>query len=61
MKLPRNNLDSCLRAIEQEDLRNVKKDSDIYLSSGKILLKSPDGNWHYLTVADDGTIGSSPL
>lgn len=58
MRLPRgpNTLDRALSAIEQEDMRNVKKGQDIRLGSERIILLSPNGTAYALVVDNAGTL-----
>lgn len=49
------------RQIESADEKNVKAGRDILMRSGRIILVSPDGSQFALTVANDGTLGSTAL
>lgn len=61
MKLSRTDVNSAYRAIEQEDARNLKKGTDIYLSGGRLIGNSPDGTKFYLTFNNDGTVEGTIL
>tara|TARA_X000001382_G_scaffold87773_1_gene62706 strand:+ start:595 stop:801 length:207 start_codon:yes stop_codon:yes gene_type:complete len=42
--------------IENADRSNLKKDSDIEVGVGRVILRSPNGTRYYLSVSNSGTI-----
>ena len=47
--------------IERADSQNHKRNRDIEVGVARIILTSPDGTRYALTVANDGTVGSSAV
>lgn len=57
-----DHLSEVYRVLVKEDERNFKKGSDLRLVQGeRIILVSPDSTRYILTVADDGTLGTTAL
>ena len=48
-------------AIELEDKRNFKKDTDININDGRLILKSPNGTRYNITVDNSGNISESAI
>lgn len=48
-------------AIRRADGENLKRDRDIELNSGRIILTSADGSQFVLTVTNGGVLGTSGL
>jgi len=47
--------------IEQEDRRNFKKDTDININDGRLILKAPNGTRYKLTVDNSGNLGTTAI
>ena len=47
--------------LEQEDKRNFKKDTDININDGRLILKSPNGTRYNITVDNSGNITASSI
>jgi hypothetical protein len=48
-------------ALTQADKRNHKRGQDIEVSPGRLILTSPNGTRHSITVANDGTISATAI
>ena len=48
-------------ALEQEDKKNFKKDTDININDGRLILKSPNGTRYNITVDNSGNITASSI
>jgi hypothetical protein len=48
-------------AIERADAENFKRDGDIQMRNGRLILFSPNGSAFRLTVSDTGLLGTAPL
>lgn len=49
------------RQIEQADTQNHKKDRDIYVSPGRLILTSPDGTKYSVEVDNAGALSTSAV
>lgn len=49
------------RQIEQADKQNHKKDRDIYVSPGRLILTSPDGTEYSVEVDNAGALSTSAV
>ena len=49
------------REIERADRENHKRNRDVEVGAGRLILTSPNGTRYEVTVADDGTLGTSAL
>ena len=47
--------------LEQEDKKNFKKDTDININDGRLILKSPNGTSYNITVDNSGNITASTI
>lgn len=47
--------------LEQEDKKNFKKDTDININDGRLILKSPNGTRYNITVDNSGNITASTI
>tara|TARA_R110000803_G_scaffold19620_3_gene51251 strand:- start:331 stop:537 length:207 start_codon:yes stop_codon:yes gene_type:complete len=47
--------------IEQEDRRNFKKDTDMNINDGRLILKAPNGTRYKLTVDNSGNLGTTAI
>lgn len=47
--------------LEQEDKKNFKKDTDININDGRLILKSPNGTRYNITVDNSGNITASAI
>jgi hypothetical protein len=47
--------------LEQEDRKNFKKDTDININDGRLILKAPDGTRYKLTVDNSGNLGTTAI
>ena len=47
--------------LEQEDKKNFKKDTDININDGRLILKSPNGTRYNITVDNSGNISASAI
>ena len=47
--------------IEQADNLNHKKNRDIEVGDGRLILKSPNGTRYQITVSDAGVVGASAV
>lgn len=60
-KYDQKNEQSTRGAIQTEDANNLKKNTRIYLGSGSIVLKAPDGSQWELSVDNTGALGTTAL
>lgn len=61
MKLPRTNnpdVNRAFSALEQEDMRNMKKGQDIQLGDERIILVAPDGGRWAIVVDNAGALST---
>jgi hypothetical protein len=49
------------RQIEQADKQNHKKDRDIYVSPGKLIITSPDGTKYSVEVDNAGALSTTAV
>lgn len=49
------------RSIQTADRKNRKTGQDVELGDERLIIKSPDGSRFYLTVANDGTLGTTEI
>ena len=49
------------RSIELGDAQNLKKDGDLEIGNGRIILTSANGNRFKITVSNTGTLGATAL
>jgi len=47
--------------LEQEDKKNFKKDTDININDGRLILKSPNGTRYNITIDNSGNITASTI
>jgi len=47
--------------IEQADNLNHKKNRDVEVGDGRLILKSPNGTRYQITVSDAGVVGASAV
>jgi len=47
--------------LEQEDRKNFKKDTDININDGRLILKAPNGTRYKLTVDNSGNLGTTAI
>ena len=47
--------------LEQEDRKNFKKDTDININDGRLILKAPNGTPYKLTVDNSGNLGTTAI
>jgi hypothetical protein len=47
--------------IEQADNLNHKKNRDVEIGDGRLILKSPNGTRYQITVSDAGVVGASTV
>lgn len=47
--------------IEQADNLNHKKNRDLEVGDGRLILKSPNGTRYQITVSDAGVVGASTV
>jgi frataxin-like iron-binding protein CyaY len=47
--------------IEQEDRRNFKKDTDVNINDGRLILKAPNGTRYKVTVDNSGNLGTTAI
>ena len=47
--------------IEQEDRRNFKKDTDMNINDGRLILKAPNGTRYKVTVDNSGNLGTTAI
>ena len=48
-------------AIEQADMMNHKKNQDIEVGDGRVIIKSPDGSRYEIAVNNAGALSASAL
>ena len=63
---PSQNYDSMIqseinRAIELGDSQNLKKDGDLEVGNGRIILTSANGTRYKLTVDNSGNLGTAAI
>lgn len=46
------------RILELEDMKNHKRNSDVEIGVGRLILTSPNGTRYAITVSDAGTIST---
>lgn len=57
---PRDELERN-RQIEAADRQNHKRGRDVEIGEARLILTSEDGTRYFVTVANDGTLGTTPL
>lgn len=45
-----------MQMLENADRSNLKKDSDIEVGVGRVILRSPNGTRYYLSVSNSGAV-----
>lgn len=61
MKLPRFSEREWQRAIEQADAHNHKRNQDIHVGGGRLILTSPDGTKYSVEVDNAGNVSTSSV
>jgi hypothetical protein len=47
--------------LELEDNKNFKKDTDMNINDGRLILKSPNGTRYQVTVDNSGNLGTTAI